>query len=79
MKRAGVRRSHLESSCAQPYGYRICHKDEKNASAILMRILQISRQERRHPPYGLRTYRSVGSQTSLRILKVDCGVVADPQ
>jgi hypothetical protein len=28
---------------AQPYGYRICHEDEKNPSAISMRILQTSR------------------------------------
>ena len=29
----------VQSSCAQPYGYRIRHEDEKNLSAILMRIL----------------------------------------
>jgi hypothetical protein len=33
----------LESSCAQPYGSRIRHEDEKNRSAILMRILQSRR------------------------------------
>ena len=30
----------LWSDCALPYGSRIRHEDEKNASAILMRILQ---------------------------------------
>jgi hypothetical protein len=46
----------LSSVPAQLCGSRIRHEDEKNASAILMRILQIRRLRHRHPPCSLRTF-----------------------
>lgn len=40
----------------QPYRYMIRHEDEKNASAISMKIVQTRSKRHRHPPCSLRTY-----------------------
>jgi hypothetical protein len=45
---------------AQPDGYRIRHEDEKNLSAIWMRILQSCSCGHRHMPRTLGTYRQQG-------------------
>jgi acyl-ACP thioesterase len=53
----GLRRTPTpEAICALPCGCKIRHEDEKNRSAILVRILQTCRYRDRHPPRSLRSY-----------------------